>query len=47
VDPGIAVRPKNIALQMQSGIVYGLSALLAEKVAFKKGRTTGSQKATA
>ena len=42
VDPGIALQPANIKLQMQSSIVYGLSALLGEKVVFEKGEPKAS-----
>ncbi len=37
VDPGIALQPRNVAVQMESAIMYGLSALLGEKVVFDKG----------
>lgn len=37
VDPGIALQPHNVAVQMESSIMYGLSALLGEKVVFDKG----------
>ncbi|MBI2726523.1 MAG: xanthine dehydrogenase family protein molybdopterin-binding subunit [Polaromonas sp.] len=37
VDPGIALQPHNIAVQMESSIMYGLSALLGEKVILEKG----------
>ncbi len=37
VDPGIALQPRNVAVQMESAIMYGLSALLGEKVTFDKG----------
>ncbi|MES2941790.1 MAG: molybdopterin cofactor-binding domain-containing protein [Pseudomonadota bacterium] len=37
VDPGIAVQPHNVAMQVESAIMFGLSALLGEKVVFEKG----------
>ncbi len=37
VDPGLALQPQNVAVQMESAIMYGLSALLGEKVVFDKG----------
>ena len=36
VDPGVAVQPKNIQLQMESAIVWGLSAL-REKLTYVNG----------
>ncbi|WP_126453197.1 xanthine dehydrogenase family protein molybdopterin-binding subunit [Sulfuriflexus mobilis] len=41
VDCGLAVDPQNIRAQMQSGIVYGLSALY-EEITFKEGRVQQS-----
>jgi len=38
VDCGIAVNPDIVAAQMQSGIVYGLSAALKQRITFNKGR---------
>ncbi|MFC4314919.1 molybdopterin cofactor-binding domain-containing protein [Steroidobacter flavus] len=38
VDCGIAVNPNIIAMQMESGIGYGLSAALMGAVTFKKGQ---------
>ena len=37
VDPGIAVQPRNIAAQIEGGIVFGVSAALSEKVLFENG----------
>jgi isoquinoline 1-oxidoreductase subunit beta len=37
VDPGIAVQPRNIAAQIEGGIVFGISAALGEKVTFENG----------
>ncbi len=38
VDCGIAVNPNIVAMQMESGIGYGLSAALMGAVTFKEGR---------
>jgi len=38
VDCGIAVNPAGVAQQMQSAIVYGLSAALRGAITFEKGR---------
>ncbi|MBM0108678.1 xanthine dehydrogenase family protein molybdopterin-binding subunit [Steroidobacter sp. S1-65] len=38
VDCGIAVNPNIVAMQMESGIGYGLSAALTGAVTFKEGR---------
>jgi isoquinoline 1-oxidoreductase subunit beta len=37
VDPGIVVQPDQIHAQLESGMVYGLSAALIEQLAFKDG----------
>jgi isoquinoline 1-oxidoreductase beta subunit len=37
VDTGVALQPKNVAAQMESSIMFGLSAALAEKITFKDG----------
>ncbi len=37
VDPGIAVQPRNIAAQIEGGIVFGISAALSEKILFENG----------
>ena len=37
VDTGVALQPKNVAAQIESGIIFGLSAALAEKIDFKDG----------
>jgi CO/xanthine dehydrogenase Mo-binding subunit len=42
VDCGLAVNPAGIASQMQSGIVYGLSAALRGKIIIDKGRVQQS-----
>lgn len=38
VDCGLAVDPKTIRAQMESGIVYGLSAMLYQEITLKQGR---------
>ncbi|HEX4853420.1 xanthine dehydrogenase family protein molybdopterin-binding subunit [Arenimonas sp.] len=42
VDCGVAVNPLMIAAQMESGIVYGLSAALHGQIRFKDGRVQES-----
>jgi len=37
VDTGVALQPRNVAAQMESSIMFGLSAALAEKITFKDG----------
>lgn len=37
VDPGIALDPGNIEAQMQSGIIYGLSAAVMGEITFEDG----------
>ena len=37
VDPGIAVQPKHVHAQLESGIAFGLSAALFEELPFKDG----------
>jgi isoquinoline 1-oxidoreductase subunit beta len=37
VDTGVALQPRNVAAQMESSIIYGISAALGEKVTFKDG----------
>ena len=37
VDCGVALQPRNVAAQMESAIMFGLSAALAEQVTFKDG----------
>jgi isoquinoline 1-oxidoreductase subunit beta len=37
VDTGVALQPKNVVAQMESSIMYGLSAALAEKITLKDG----------
>jgi isoquinoline 1-oxidoreductase beta subunit len=42
IDCGLAVNPAGIASQMQSGIVYGLSAALRGRITIDKGRVRQS-----
>ena len=37
VDCGVPLQPRNVESQIESSIMYGLSALLGEKVTFKDG----------
>jgi isoquinoline 1-oxidoreductase beta subunit len=38
VDPGVVVNPDTIDAQMRSGIIYGLSAALMQKITIENGR---------
>jgi isoquinoline 1-oxidoreductase beta subunit len=38
VDCGLAINPDTIAAQMESGIVYGLTATLYGEITLKRGR---------
>ena len=42
VDCGIAINPNTIEAQVQSGIVYGLSAALFDEITLKEGRVEQS-----
>jgi isoquinoline 1-oxidoreductase beta subunit len=42
VDCGICVNPAGVAAQMESGVVFGLSAALYGEVRFKEGRVQQS-----
>jgi isoquinoline 1-oxidoreductase beta subunit len=42
IDCGLPVNPAGVASQMQSGIVYGLSAALRGKITIDKGRVQQS-----
>jgi isoquinoline 1-oxidoreductase beta subunit len=42
VDCGIAVNPRNVAAQIESGVVYGLSAALYGELTVEKGRVRQS-----
>jgi isoquinoline 1-oxidoreductase beta subunit len=37
-DPGLVVNPNGFAQQMESGVIYGLSAALYGQITFEKGR---------
>ena len=37
VDTGVAVLPKNVATQVEGGIVWGISGVLKEQITFKDG----------
>ena len=37
VDTGVAVLPKNVATQVEGGIVWGISGALKEQITFKDG----------
>ena len=37
VDTGVALQPRNVAAQMESSIMFGISAALAEKITLKDG----------
>src|SRR5262249_10113809 len=38
VDCGVAVQPRNIAAQIEGGIIYGLGSVLREQIVIKDGR---------
>ena len=42
LDCGLAVHPKNIAAQMESGIAFGLTATLKSSIEFERGRARQS-----
>jgi isoquinoline 1-oxidoreductase beta subunit len=42
IDCGLAVNPAGVVAQMESGILYGLSAALLERVTLKEGRVQQS-----
>ncbi|MDE3246868.1 MAG: xanthine dehydrogenase family protein molybdopterin-binding subunit, partial [Acidobacteriota bacterium] len=42
VDCGLAVNPLNIRAQMESGIIFGLSAALHDEITMEKGRVAQS-----
>lgn len=42
VDPGIAIHPDGLTAQMESGIVYGLSAALTGEITIDKGAVVQS-----
>jgi isoquinoline 1-oxidoreductase subunit beta len=37
VDPGIVIQPDNVHAQLESGVIYGLSAALLEELSMKEG----------
>lgn len=37
VDPGVVVQPKNVMVQMEGAIIFGLGAALKEQITFKNG----------
>jgi len=41
-DPGLAVNPDGFAQQMESGVIYGLSAALYGEITFKDGQAVQS-----
>jgi isoquinoline 1-oxidoreductase subunit beta len=42
IDCGLAVQPRNLAAQIQGGIIYGLGSVLREKITIKDGRVLES-----
>jgi isoquinoline 1-oxidoreductase subunit beta len=42
IDCGIAVQPRNLAAQIQGGIIYGLGSVLREKITIRDGRVVQS-----
>jgi isoquinoline 1-oxidoreductase beta subunit len=38
IDAGLAVQPKNLAMQTEAGIIYGLGHVLRERITIKDGR---------
>jgi isoquinoline 1-oxidoreductase subunit beta len=42
IDCGVAVQPRNIAAQIEGGIVYGLGHVLREEITIKAGRVQQS-----
>jgi isoquinoline 1-oxidoreductase beta subunit len=42
IDCGVAVQPRNIAAQIEGGIVYGLGHVLREEITIKSGRVQQS-----
>jgi isoquinoline 1-oxidoreductase subunit beta len=42
IDCGVAVQPRNIAAQIEGGIIYGLGHVLREEITIKSGRVQQS-----
>lgn len=42
VDCGVAMQPRNVAAQIEGGVMFGISAALKEKVTFKGGEAQQS-----
>jgi isoquinoline 1-oxidoreductase beta subunit len=42
IDAGIAVRPRNLAAQIEGSMVFGLGHVLREKITIKEGRVQES-----
>ncbi|MFL6798561.1 MAG: molybdopterin cofactor-binding domain-containing protein [Xanthobacteraceae bacterium] len=42
IDCGVAVQPRNVAAQIEGGIVYGLGHVLREEITIKNGRVQQS-----
>ena len=42
IDPGLAVAPDGIAAQLESGIIYGLTAALHGEITVKNGAVVQS-----
>src|SRR5262249_61672474 len=38
IDAGLAVQPRNLAVQTEGGIIWGLGHVLREKITIKDGR---------
>jgi isoquinoline 1-oxidoreductase subunit beta len=42
IDAGLAVQPRNLASQIEGGIIYGLGSVLREKITIRDGRVVES-----
>jgi isoquinoline 1-oxidoreductase beta subunit len=42
VDPGVAVQPRNVAVQMEGAIIFGLGAALRDQINVEKGEVQES-----